>query len=240
MKRKKISNTLLAILLGFSLVACKDKSTDQEASNKEEKIEESLEASEKDNKDRTSKDGKLAVNIKNKSRKGSHPVKKDFDNDKTDKVINDNPKPSKESQTENQKEDDKKEEKSSEKEDTIPEESTKELEDNIYITDDGDYYTIYNPNSGGELDEYGYPNAYSMKIEDNSLIVKGSMSLGDTKGNILPSNVYSFKMTDNTIIVGVNAEGEVPISREDFNEFSAPALTVMVSNGKVEKIRTSS
>lgn len=241
MKRKKISNTLLAILLGFSLVACKDKSTDQEPSSKEEKIEESLEASEKDNennKDKTSKDGKLAVNIKNKSRKGSHPVKKDFDNDKTDKVINDNPKPSNESQTENQKEDDNKEE-ISEKEVTKVDDK-KEDDDVIYVTDDGSYYTAPNPNSDGEVGEYGTPQAYYIHIEGNTFIVKGTMSFNSNRDEILPNNTYSFEVTDETLFVGVGAEGEFPMDRERFNDSPTPALTLEVVDGKVSKVIGSS
>lgn len=217
MTKNKIRSLLLAVLVGIFLVSC---SNDSKPNKTDQNIEESADnnTSKKErSKDADSKDSKLAVNIKNKSKKDSHPAKKELNNKGVQKVIDDNPQASEESNKNPKNDKSKKEEEkadSNKENDQVDNniEGIQEDSDAIYITDDGEYYTGYHINSDGEIGPYGNPESYYIKIEGDYLIVKGSMAFNSSNENILANSIYKFKLSEQTKLIGVTGEGEHEMS----------------------------
>lgn len=243
MTKNKIRSLLLAVLVGIFLVSC---SNDSKPNKTDQNIEESSDnnTSKKErSKDADSKDSKLAVNIKNKSKKDSHPAKKELNNEGVQKVIDDNPQASEE-YNKNPKDDESKEEekadnnKENEQVDNNKDDS-QEDSDAIYVTDDGEYYTGYHIDSDGEIGPYGNPESYYIKIEGDYLVVKGSMAFNSSNENILANNTYKFKLSEQTKLIGVTGDGEYERSIEDFNYVTSPSNVITVKDGKVSKVRGS-
>ena len=114
------------------------------------------------------------------------------------------------------------------------------IEDDDLITDDGVYYTSYDPTSYGEINEYGMPTIESWMIEDDILTIKGSLQSPYPDGDYIENNIHTFKLTDQTTYTGVGGDGEFEMSKEDVLTAPAPSNTITVKDGVVTNIRFSS
>lgn len=124
---------------------------------------------------------------------------------------------------------------------TTDEETVEEtIEDDDLITDDGVYYTSYDPTSYGEINEYGMPTIESWMIEDDILTIKGSLQSPYPDGDYIENNIHTFKLTDQTTYTGVGGDGEFEMSKEDVLTAPAPSNTITVKDGVVTNIRFSS
>lgn len=114
------------------------------------------------------------------------------------------------------------------------------VEDDDLITDDGIYYTSYDPTSYGEINEYGMPTIESWNIEGDILTVKGSLQYPYPDGEYIENKIHNFKLTDQTTYTGVGGDGEFEMSKEDVLTAPAPSNTITVKDGVVTNIRFSS
>ena len=114
------------------------------------------------------------------------------------------------------------------------------IEDDDLITDDGVYYTSYDPTSYGEINEYGMPTIESWNIEGDILTVKGSLQCPYPDGEYIENKIHTFKLTDQTTYTGVGGDGEFEMSKEDILSAPAPSNTITVKDGIVTNIRFSS
>lgn len=114
------------------------------------------------------------------------------------------------------------------------------IEDDDLITDDGVYYTSYDPTSYGEINEYGMPTIESWKIEDDILTVKGSLQYPYPDGEYIENKIHTFKLTDQTTYTGVGGDGEFEMPKEDILSAPAPSNTITIKDGIVTNIRFSS
>ena len=114
------------------------------------------------------------------------------------------------------------------------------IEDDDLITDDGVYYTFYDPTSYGEINEYGMPTIESWMIEGDILTIKGSLQSPYPDGDYIENNIHTFKLTDQTTYTGVGGDGEFEMSKEDVLTAPAPSNTITVKDGVVTNIRFSS
>lgn len=114
------------------------------------------------------------------------------------------------------------------------------MEDDDLISNDGIYYTSYDPTSYGEINEYGMPTIESWKIEGDILTVKGSLQYPYPDGEYIENNIHTFKLTDQTTYTGVGGDGEFEMSKEDILSAPAPSNTITVKDGIVTNIRFSS
>lgn len=114
------------------------------------------------------------------------------------------------------------------------------IEDDDLITDDGIYYTSYDPTSYGEINEYGMPTIESWNIEGDILTVKGSLQCPYPDGEYIENKIHTFKLTDQTTYTGVGGDGEFEMSKEDILSAPAPSNTITVKDGIVTNIRFSS
>lgn len=112
--------------------------------------------------------------------------------------------------------------------------------DNDLISNDGSYYTAYDPSSHGEISQYGTPFIESWKIEGDILTVKGSMQYPYPDGEYLENKIHTFKLTDQTTYTGVGGDGEFEKSKEDILDTPSPSNTITVKDGVVTNIRFSS
>lgn len=136
-------------------------------------------------------------------------------------------------QAENNTEDDEKE--AVEEENTDKEELS--IEDENLITEDGQYYTAYNSQSDGGVNEYNLPEINSWKLEEDKLTVSGTLQNPYPDGEYTENKIHTFKLTDETSYTGVGADGEFEMDRENYTEHGAPSNTITVTNGVVTNIR---
>lgn len=194
---KKFKNSLLAILLAASIVACGNAET-----NNAEDIE----------KEDSSKQIDQTIEVEK-----SEPVAKE------------------ENQTE--VEDDVKDQETQVVKETSEVEKEVASEDENLITEDGQYYTAYNPQSDGGINEYNLPETNSWKLEEYLLTVSGTLQNPYPDGEYTENKIHTFKLTDATTFTGVGADGEFETPKENHIDQGAPSNIITVENGVVTNIR---
>lgn len=110
------------------------------------------------------------------------------------------------------------------------------VEDDNLITKDGKYYTAYNPQSNGGVNEYNLPETNSWQIEGDKLTVNGTLQESYPDGEYTENKIHTFKLTDATTFTGVGAEGEFEMNKEDHLDQGAPSNIITVTNGVVTNI----
>ena len=194
---KKFKNSLLAILLATSIVACGNAET-----NNTEDIE----------KEDSSKQVDQTIEVEK-----SEPVAKE------------------ENQTE--VEDDVKVQETQVVEETSEFDEEVTIEDENLIIKDGEYYTAYNLQSDGGINEYDLPEINSWKLEEYLLTVSGTLQNPYPDGEYTENKIHAFKLTDATTFTGVGADGEFEMDRENHIDHGAPSNIITVENGVVTNIR---
>lgn len=111
------------------------------------------------------------------------------------------------------------------------------IEDENLITKDGEYYTAYNLQSDGGINEYDLPETNSWKLEEYLLTVSGTLQNPYPDGEYTENKIHTFKLTDATTFTGVGADGEFEMDRENHIDHGAPSNIITVENGVVTNIR---
>ena len=237
MNKKNLEWALAIALLSLSLTSCSfDSILPGSDPTPDAKFDKAIDNNNEDQETEVS-DSKIAVNIKNKAKKGSKPKTNEFTNisdrpeidQKTDGLSRPRP------QNEEVVEDTPAEEEKPVEEKENP--NSVNIKEAILVTEDGNYYSAYDPTSNGEPSQYGSQTFYEVTIDGNKMIVKGGFEYNNDQ-EILSNNTYLFELTDDTEFVIVGAEGD---SLQDKSSFTpSPALILIVEGGKVRQVRSSS
>ena len=109
-------------------------------------------------------------------------------------------------------------------------------DDENLITEDGQYYTAFNLQSDGGVNEYNLPETNSWKLEEDKLTVNGTLQDSYPDGEYTENKTHTFKLTDATTFTGSGAEGEFEMDRENYLDHGAPSNIITVTNGVVTNI----
>lgn len=134
-------------------------------------------------------------------------------------------------------EDDSKDKETEVAEETSEVEEEVTIEDENLITEDGEYYTAYNLQSDGGINEYDLPEINSWKLEEYLLTVNGTLQDSYPNGEYTENKIHTFKLTDTTTYTGMGADGEFEMPKENYIDHGAPSNIITVKNGEVTNIR---
>lgn len=117
-------------------------------------------------------------------------------------------------------------------------EELEELEDESdFITEDGTYLSVINYDGDGSINEFGHGQYYYAQIEDDVLIVKGSLEKEFGSGDFIEEDTHKFKLADDYELVALIQGLDYEVSVEEFNErYAGPALIITVKDGLVTRI----